>query len=261
MFFGYISLCKVFKKVIAFKWAAPWIKGSDNCSGTLKKSLRDLQKRSLSDPLKNRWAPPTHPIVSVVAPTHFPCTSISHTTHHPFTTTTLVSVVALPTHLPCMSQHPQPSLVWVAPPTTNPSTTKPPTRRFTLHQRDCMEKKIVGWVRFIVCCLHIWRVPEDLVLFQKLEADKHYMLLSWHLQEFTSCDLHMWSQYCQVLETMPSLGYLTIWSPSRWRHVSFSQTSSCFGTMGASKDSWCNPWVGNTWRGQDNGTEYISMDS
>ena len=130
------------------------------------------------------------------------------------------------------------------------------TRCFTLHQRDCMAKKIVGWVRFIVCCLHIWRVPEDLVLFQKLEADKHYMLLSGHLQEFTFCDLHMWSQYCQVLETMPSLGYLTIWSPSRWRSVSFSQTSSCFGTTGASKDSWCNPWVGNTWRGQDNGTEY-----
>ena len=50
-------------------------------------SLRDLQKRSLSDPLKNRWAPPTHPIVSVVLPTHLPCTSISHT--HPLPTKSL----------------------------------------------------------------------------------------------------------------------------------------------------------------------------
>ena len=78
-------------------------------------------------------------------------------------------------------------------------------------------------------------------------------------RKYCICDLHMWSQYCQVLETMPSLGYLTIWSPSRWRNVSVSQTSSCFGTTGASKNSWCNPWVGNTWRGQDNGTEYTFL--
>ena len=46
--FWYISLCKVFKKsFFAFKWAAPWIKGSGNCLGTVNIRSRTLKKKRL----------------------------------------------------------------------------------------------------------------------------------------------------------------------------------------------------------------------
>ena len=58
-FFGTFLDVKSSKKTFfAFKWAAPWIKGSGNCLGTLNIRSRTLKKNRLGTLLKNRLAPP-----------------------------------------------------------------------------------------------------------------------------------------------------------------------------------------------------------
>ena len=89
MFLWCISWCKVFKKsIFAFKWAAPWIKGSGNCVGTLNIRSGTLKKHRLGTKSLSTTNPPTTTLVSVVAaPTHIPC--ISHHPTHPLPTKSL----------------------------------------------------------------------------------------------------------------------------------------------------------------------------
>ena len=60
---------------------------------------------------------------------------------------------------------------------------------------------------------------EDLVLLQKLQADNHSMQLFSHFGKNTSYDLHMWRQYCHLLECIPSLvRYIWTMLDPQYRH-------------------------------------------
>ena len=77
--------------------------------------------------------------------------------------------------------------------------------------------------RWIAYAFHTWPVAEDLVLFEKLQANNHSMQSFSHFRKNTSYNLHMWRQYCHLLKYNPSLVYLPSISPSRRRPFCFEK--------------------------------------
>ena len=81
--------------------------------------------------------------------------------------------------------------------------------------------------RWTAHSFRMWDVPENLVLFEKLQADYHCMQVFSHFRKNTSYDLHKWRQYCHLLEYIPSLVYLDhsgpSISPSWWRMFCLEQ--------------------------------------
>ena len=101
--------------------------------------------------------------------------------------------------------------------------------------------------RWTAHSFHMWDVPENLVLFEKLQADYHCMQVFSHFRKNTSYDLHKWRQYCHLLEYIPSLVYLDhpgpSISPSWWRmfclekflHVKVPHVKTAFVNQGLGK--------------------------
>ena len=103
------------------------------------------------------------------------------------------------------------------------------------------------------------RGAEDLVLLQKLQADNHSMQLFSHFGKNTSYDLHMWRQYCHLLECIPSLvRYIWTMLDPQYRHrdgfcleqfLRVQVPLGCVKTAFVSQARIC----------QDNGSEYTQV--